>query len=261
MSNHQSLKRTKKTGSVMEGMQDTIHYLTELRRRVLRCLLVIGAVFIAFAFMADDIYHWFSLPIMRHLPEHKGLIATSVPAPFTVPFKSALVLAIYLTVPYWLYEIWSFVAPALYRKERKLGWVFLLLGVGLFYLGTLFAYFVVMPMVFHFFIQVAPASVDVKPDISKYFSFIMRMFFAFGLSFELPVIILLLVYSGVTSTAKLARKRPYIIIAAFVAAMLLTPPDIFSQVLLAIPIWLLFELGLLLARIMVPVKRLDEGDA
>ncbi len=241
-------------------MQDTIHYLTELRRRLIRSILVVGVVFLIFSFIADQIYHVFSLPLIKNLPGHKGLIATSVPAPFLVPFKSAFVFAVYVTVPYWLYEIWSFINPALYRKEKKIGWIFLFAGSLLFYLGTLFAYFIVMPMLFHFFIQVAPASVEVKPDISKYFSFIMRLFFAFGFSFELPVVILLLIWSGVTTVNKLKRKRPYVIIGAFIMAMLLTPPDIISQVLLAIPIWLLFEFGLVLARWLLPAASSASAD-
>jgi len=236
-------------------MQDTIYYLTELRRRLIRLLVVVGVVFAIFAFMANQIYHVLTIPLLKNLPGHTGLIATSVPAPFLVPFKSAFVFAIYVTVPYWLYELWSFISPALYKKEKKIGWVFLFVGSLLFYLGTLFSYFVVMPMVFHFFIKVAPLSVEVKPDISKYFSFVMRLFFAFGLAFETPVVILLMVWSGITTVGKLGRKRPYVIIGAFVVAMFITPPDIISQTMLAIPMWILFEIGLLMARWLLPESK------
>lgn len=232
-------------------MGDSIRYLLEFRKRLIRCLLVIGVVFILFAMVANQIYHLFSLPIVKHLSGAKALIATAVPAPFIVPFESAFVAAIYVTVPYWLYQLWAFVAPALYRREKRLVWPLLVSSSLLFYMGTLFAYFVVLPLMFHFFIHVAPRGVEVKPDISQYFSFVLRLFFAFGLSFELPVAMMLMVWSGVTSVKKLAKKRVYIIIGAFVVGMLLTPPDVLSQVLLAIPIWILYEVGLLMARFFV----------
>jgi len=233
--------------------EGTIQYLIELRKRLLQCVFVVGVVLCVFAFYANSIYHLLALPLLKGLPAGGGLIATSVPAPFLVPFKSAFFAAIYVTVPYWLYHVWMFVAPALYRRERRLVWPLLLSSSLLFYVGTLFAYFAVLPLVFHFFIQVAPVGVEVKPDIGKYFDFIVQLLLAFGLSFELPIAILLVTWSGFTSAEKLAKHRPYVIIIAFVIGMLLTPPDVISQILLAVPLWLLYELGLFLSRIFIKI--------
>ena len=214
----------------------------------MRSLLIFGVVFGILSIFANKIYHLLTLPLLEHMAEGPALIATSVPAPFLVPFKSALMAALFITVPYLLYQLWMFIAPALYRNERKLLWLLLISSSLLFYFGTAFAYFIVLPLVFKFFIYIAPVGVEVKPDISQYFSFTLKIFFAFGLSFELPVAILLLVWSGVCKIDTLARKRPYVIVGAFVVGMLLTPPDVISQILLAVPIWILFEVGLLLAR-------------
>ncbi len=230
-------------------MSDTVQYLLELRKRLLRYIVSFVVVFIALSFIANKIYHFLALPLLQNLPDGPGLIATSVPAPFLVPFKCAFVAAIFITIPYLLYQLWSFIAPALYRKERKLVWLLLVSSSLLFYLGTVFAYYVVLPLVFKFFIYVAPAGVEVKPDISQYLSFIIRLFLAFGISFELPVAIILLVKTGITTVEKLAKKRPYVIVGAFVLGMLLTPPDVVSQILLAVPLWLLFELGLLVSKL------------
>jgi len=232
-------------------MEDNIHYLVELRKRLLRSLCVTALVFAALSFYASQVYRVFTVPILKYLSGNNALIAISVPAPFLVPFKSALVAAIYLTVPYGLYQIWMFIAPALYKKEKKMVWPLLISSSLLFYIGSLFAYFIVLPWVFKFFINVAPSNIEVKPDISKYFTFVVRTFFAFGLSFELPIAIMLLVWSGITTVANLSDKRPYMIISAFVLGMLLTPPDVLSQIMLAIPLWMLYELGLVMARIIV----------
>ncbi len=229
-------------------MNDTVSYLIELRRRLILYLLVLGVVFAGLAYFANDVYHIFAIPLLKHLPEGPGLIAISVPAPFLVPFKSALVASIFITIPYLLYQVWCFVAPGLYRQERKLVWLLLITSSILFYCGALFAYFIVLPLVFKFFIAVAPAGVEVQPDIAQYFSFLMRLLLAFGFSFELPVLVVLLNSTGIYPVEKLVKKRPYIILAAFIAGMLLTPPDIISQILLAVPLWLLFELGVFLAK-------------
>lgn len=228
-------------------MNDTIRYLVELRKRLLQSILVLGAVCIVLSFYANKIYQLLAMPLLKHLAG-SGLIATAVPAPFLIPFKSALVLSVFITVPYFFYQLWQFVAPALYDHEKKIIWLLLLTSSLLFYGGTIFAYFAVLPIMFKFFIYVAPEGVEVKPDISLYFSFVMQMFFAFGLSFELPVLIVLLTKFNIFSIQSVANKRPYVIVGAFVIGMLLTPPDVISQVLLAIPLWLLFELGLLLSR-------------
>ena len=176
--------------------EEWIHYLEECRQRLLRYVLVLGVTFAILAYFAKNIYHWLTLPLLAHLAKDASLIAISVPAPFLVPFKSAFAASVFLTVPYLCYQIWMFVAPALYQKEKRLVWLLLASSSLLFYLGVVFAYFVVLPLVFQFFIYVAPAGVEVKPDIGQYFSFTMRLFFAFGFCFEVPVVMLLLVWMG-----------------------------------------------------------------
>jgi len=239
-------------------MSDTVSYLIELRRRLMHYLLVLGIVFAVLAYFSNDVYHILALPLLRLLPAGPGLIAISVPAPFLVPFKSALVASIFITIPYLLYQLWHFIAPGLYRQERKLAWLLLFTSSILFYGGVLFSYFVVLPLVFQFFIAVAPVGVEVKPDIAQYFSFLMRMFLAFGFSFELPIAIVLLHSTGICTVDKLTKKRPYVILGAFVFGMLLTPPDVVSQILLAVPLWLLFEFGVFLAKYVVRTRTVDK---
>lgn len=232
-------------------MSAMLSYLLELRTRILRYCLVWLVVFIILAFFAKEIYQFLALPLMAAMPQGGSLIATAVATPFLVPFKSALVCSFFITVPYFFYQLWGFVAPALYKREKHLMWGLLCTSTILFYIGVLFAYLIVLPIVFKFFIYIAPAGVEVKPDINEYFSFIVRLFVAFGLAFELPVAIVLLVFSEFVTVQSLSAKRPYVIVGAFIVGMLLTPPDVISQILLAVPIWLLFELGLLLAKFCV----------
>lgn len=229
-------------------MRESIEHIIELRQRLLRYLLVLGVVFVSLAFFANDVYHVLTLPLLHHVTQGFGLIATSVPAPFLVPLKSALFVSFFVTVPYLLYQGWSFIAPGLYRQERKLLWSVLFSSSFLFYAGAAFAYFIVLPLVFQFLHAVAPAGVKVMPGMSEYFSFVVRLFLAFGFSFELPVLIVLLDAMGIYSADRLAEKRPYIIISAFVMGMLLTPPDVVSQILLAVPLWMLFEVGVFFAK-------------
>lgn len=229
-------------------MNDTVYYLIEIRNRLLRVLAVFVALAVVAACYADKIYHYLALPIINHLAAGQSLIAISVPAPFLVPFKAALMATLFVTAPYLFYQLWAFVAPALYKTERRIVWMLLATSTLLFYLGVVFSYVVVLPLIFKFFIAIAPEGIKVTPDIGQYFSFVLKMFFAFGFAFELPVAVVLVCWTGITTPAKLAQKRPYMIVFAFVMGMLLTPPDIISQVLLALPLWLLFELGLMLAR-------------
>lgn len=231
-------------------MEDAVKYLTELRKRLIWSLCLTGAVFFIASFYANKIYYVLTLPLLHHLTQDFALIATAVPAPFLIPVKSAFIASFYLTVPFWLYQLWSFVAPALYQHERKLVWLLVLTSAVLFYLGTFFAYWVILPALFKFFISIAPHGVEVKPDISQYFNFITKIFFSFSLSFELPVAMVLLVWLNICSLTTLVEKRPYAIVGAFIVALLLTPPDVISQILLAIPLWLLYELGLLLCRLL-----------
>ncbi len=237
--------------------QPLIAHLAELRNRLLRCLACVFVVFLGLSVFANDIYSLIAGPLLAQLPEQSSMIATEVAAPFLVPFKLAFFVAVFVCVPYLLYQGWAFVAPGLYENERRLVFPLISSSVLLFYLGCAFAFFVVFPLLFAFLTSTAPAGVTVMTDISHYLNFILKLFFAFGIAFEVPIAIILLVWTGLASVDTLARKRPYIIIGAFTAGMLLTPPDIISQVLLAVPVWLLFELGLVLGRF---VRRRGEDE-
>lgn len=239
--------------------QPFVAHLIELRDRLLRVLAAILAVFLVLAPFANDVYTALAGPLLAHLPDNSSMIAIDVASPFLTPFKLTLVAAIFLTVPWWLYQLWAFVAPGLYRHERRLVAPLLVSSTLLFYLGISFAYFVVFPLAFSFLIGVAPDGVSVMTDISRYLDFVLTIFFAFGLAFEVPVATVLLVMIGVTTPDSLRAKRPYVIVAAFIVGMLLTPPDVISQTLLAIPIWLLFEVGIFCSRIML--KRRDQAAA
>ncbi|RUO80006.1 twin-arginine translocase subunit TatC [Idiomarina tyrosinivorans] len=230
-------------------MSDTplIAHLLELRRRLLRSLLAVGIVFAALAYFANDLYTLLAKPLLQHLPSGSSMIATDVAAPFFTPFKLVMMLAFALSVPFVLWQIWAFIAPGLYRREKRLIAPLLLSSTLLFYAGIAFAYWVVLPLAMGFFTSVAPEGVTIATDIARYLDFVLAIFFAFGLAFETPVAIILLIWSGVTSVESLRNKRPYVIVAAFAIGMLLTPPDVISQTLLAVPMWLLFELGLLVA--------------
>ncbi len=229
-----------------------VAHLAELRDRLLRIVLAVALVFLALVPFSQELYTWLAQPLMRHLPEGTSMIATRVASPFLTPFKLTLVVAVMLAIPYIFHQIWGFVAPGLYRNERRLVLPLLVSSTVLFYLGVAFAYFVVLPVVFRFLTGVAPEGVAVMTDITEYLDFVLKMFFAFGLAFEVPVATVLLVRAGVVSPEDLAAKRPYIIVGAFVVGMLLTPPDVISQSLLAVPMLLLFELGLFFARRVKP---------
>ncbi len=238
--------------------QAFVTHLIELRDRLLRILITVLVVFLCLMPFANDLYLILSEPLMSVMPEGTTMIATEVAAPFLTPFKFALVFAIFLTVPVFLHQMWAFIAPGLYKKERKLALPLLFVSTALFYLGVLFAYSVVFPLVFSFLTSAAPEGVAVMTDISRYLEFVIKMFFAFGLAFEVPIVTYVVILAGITTVDNLSKKRPYVIIGAFVLAMLLTPPDAISQTLLAIPMWLLFELGLLAARKFIPAKKQSE---
>lgn len=220
----------------------------ELRDRLLRMVLAIAVVFLVMAPFANDLYAALAKPMMSSLPQGATMIATEVAAPFLTPFKFTLMCAFFVTVPFVLYQIWAFVAPGLYSNEQKIVLPLLVSSSVLFYLGMTFAYFVVFPVVFGFLANSAPDGVTVMTDISRYLDFVIKMLFAFGVAFEVPVATVLLIKAGVTTADALAAKRSYIIVGAFVVGMLLTPPDAISQTLLAIPMWLLFEVGLWASR-------------
>ncbi|WKE65542.1 twin-arginine translocase subunit TatC [Gallaecimonas kandeliae] len=234
-----------------------LQHLLELRSRLLRALMAVGLMLLVTAFFAKDLYHHLALPLISHLPKGASMIATDVASPFFAPFKLALVLAFFAAMPAILYQIWAFVAPGLYQHERRLVAPLLAVSSLLFYGGIAFAYFVVFPVIFAFFTSVAPEGVTIATDISSYLDFVLKLFFAFGLAFEIPIFVLLLCYTGVTDIQSLSAKRPYIVVIAFTLGMLLTPPDVISQTLLAVPMWLLFESGLLMARL-VGLKPKDE---
>ena len=236
----------------MSQQQPLISHLLELRTKLLKAIGSVLLVFMCIVYWANDIYHYVALPLMRALPASGSMIATDVAAPFFAPFKLVLVLSFFIAIPYVLYQVWSFVAPGLYKHEKRLVVPLLLSSTCLFYLGIAFAYYIVFPVVFGFFTSVAPEGVQVATDITSYLSFILKLFFAFGLAFEIPVAVVFLCWSGVTSPNDLREKRPYVVVGAFVIGMLLTPPDIISQTMLAIPMLLLFEAGLLAARFYTP---------
>ncbi len=228
--------------------QPLIAHLAELRNRLLRSLACVFVIFLGLSVFANDIYALIAGPLLAQLPEQSSMIATEVAAPFLVPFKLTFFVAVLVSVPYLLYQAWAFVAPGLYQNERRLVLPLISSSVLLFYLGIAFAFFIVFPLLFAFLTSTAPVGVTVMTDIGHYLNFILKMFFAFGVAFEVPIAIILLVWTGMSTVESLAKKRPYIIVGAFTAGMLLTPPDIISQVMLAVPVWLLFELGLILGR-------------
>jgi sec-independent protein translocase protein TatC len=215
-------------------------------------------VFLGLASYANDIYGFLAGPLMKHMPKNSTMIAIDVASPFFTPFKLALVVAIFISVPYILYQFWAFVAPGLYKRERRMILPLLVASTFLFYLGVAFAYYVVFPLVFSFLATTAPQGVAVMTDISKYLDFVLALFFAFGTCFEVPIFTIVLVWSGLTSPEDLAEKRPYVVVGAFVVAMFLTPPDAISQTLLAVPMWMLFEAGLLFSRFFV--RRDDDSN-
>lgn len=224
-------------------------HLIELRDRLLRIVIAVLLIFLSLFYWANDIYTYLAGPLTKHLPEGSQMIAIDVASPFLTPFKLVLMLSVFLGMPYILYQIWSFVAPGLYKHEKRLAGPLLASSILLFYCGMLFAFYVVFPLVFGFFTSVGPEMVSISTDIGRYLDFVISLFFGFGIAFEVPIAIIILVAMDMTTPAQLAEKRPYVIVGAFVIGMLLTPPDIISQVLLAIPIWILFEGGLIASKI------------
>ncbi|KAF7767684.1 sec-independent protein translocase protein TatC [Pseudoalteromonas citrea] len=224
-----------------------IGHLIELRNRLMKAILSILVIFIALVYFANDIYAFVAAPLVAHLPANSTMIATDVTAPFFAPFKLTLFVALFSAVPMILHQVWSFIAPGLYKHEKRMLIPILCSSILLFYAGISFCYFVVLPIILGFFTSVGPEMMTLSPDISSYLAFALKLFFAFGVAFEIPVAIMVLCWSGATTIESLKEKRPYIVVGAFVIAMFLTPPDVLSQTLLALPMLLLFELGLILA--------------
>ena len=228
--------------------QPLIKHLFELRTTALRCIIFIILVTILLLPFANQIYSFIATPLIAKLPEGSSMIATEVASPFFAPFKLTLFCGIFFSIPYILYQTWSFIAPGLYINERKLILPLLISSSLLFYLGIFFAYYAVFPILFAFLTTTAPSNITIMTDINHYLDFILKLFFAFGISFEIPIATILLIKSNFITIEKLSSNRPYIILFAFFVGMLLTPPDVISQILLAIPIWVLFEIGLILGK-------------
>jgi sec-independent protein translocase protein TatC len=235
--------------------QPFLDHVIELRRRILHSLLVVVVLFFPIYYFANDIYLFVAAPLLAHLPSSSTMIATEVASPFLTPFKLAVVTSVFAAMPFILHQAWAFVSPGLYLHEKRFAFPLLVSSIVLFYAGMAFAYFLVFPLVFSFFAAVAPAGVTMMTDINRYLDFVLKLFFAFGFAFEIPVAILLMIWTGLTTAESLARKRPYVIVGCFVVGMLLTPPDVISQLLLAIPMWLLFEAGVFLARFLAKRSR------
>ena len=235
-------------------------HLVELRDRVVRMVLAVLIIFLGLFYWANDIYIYLSEPLTRHFGEEVSMIAIDVASPFLTPFKMVLMLSVFLAMPVILYQAWAFVAPGLYSNEKRIAAPLLVSSILLFYAGVAFAYYVVFPLVFGFFTSIGPENVKISTDIRSYLDFILALFFGFGLAFEVPIATIILVALGFTTPKKLGEKRPYIIVGAFIIGMLLTPPDVISQVLLALPMWVLFEAGLIASAILFKDKlREDEA--
>ena len=239
--------------------EDTfISHLVELRDRLLRALLAIGIVFVCLFPWASELYDLLAYPMMSTLPQGSKMIATGVITPFLIPVKVAVMVAFILVLPYVLYQAWAFVAPGLYSHEKKLVLPLVVGSTLLFLLGIAFCYFFVFGVVFEFVNSIAPASITVAPDIEQYLNFVLTMFLAFGVTFEVPIVVILLARFGVVTLEQLRSIRPYFVVGAFVVAAIVTPPDVISQLLLAIPMCLLYELGLFLARFVAKPREADD---
>jgi len=239
---------SEQNSSPVDKQDSLVSHLVELRDRLIKVLLGIVVVVLGLFPFANQLYSFMAEPLLKHLPAQSTMVAIDVASPFLTPFKLVMLAAVVVTIPWILYQAWAFVAPGLYKHERK--WVLPLLASSsiLFYVGMMFAYYVVFPLVFGFFTSTTPEGVSVMTDISRYLDFVTKMFIAFGAAFEVPVLTFVLIVTGVTTAEALASARSYVIVGAFVVGMLLTPPDVISQVLLAVPVWLLFELGLVMSR-------------
>ena len=235
-----------------------VEHLKELRSRLIRVFAVVGVFLVCCLPFANEIYFFISSPLTVILPENSTMIATEVTSPFIAPLRLAIYSALILSMPYFLFELWGFIAPGLYKSEKNFVMPLLVSSALLFYAGVAFAFFIVSPIILNFFIAAAPDSIQIMTDINKYLDFVLKLFFAFGLAFEIPIATLVLCWTGATTPENMKKKRPYIVVGAFIFGMLLTPPDVISQTLLAIPMLILFEIGLLFARFYVPKEEQAE---
>ena len=234
----------------MEGgkEQTLISHLSELRNRLLKIFGCLGVAFVGLYPFSNTLYTWLAAPLTSHLPHNSTMVAIDVASPFLTPFKTTILVALLVTLPILLYQVWQFVLPGLYRREKRVIFPLLISSTLLFYAGLAFAYFIAFPLMFAFFTSVSPEGVSIMTDINRYLDFVIKLFLAFGIAFEVPIATFLLVKLGIFSVQDLTRKRPYVIVGAFFLGMLLTPPDIISQIMLALPMWVLFEIGLLFSR-------------
>ena len=256
-------KRDKSAEDANQGVEQELPFLShlvELRDRLIRIVIVISLLTLGLMTVAGDLYYYFSLPIQQYLPEGSNMQAIGVVSPVFTPFKLALIAAFFITIPFTLYHAWAFIAPGLYKHEKRLAFPLLISSIFLFYLGMAFAYYVVFPLVFQFTSGFVPEGVDYRPDIASYLDFSIKLFFAFGIAFEVPIATILLVLAGLTTPESLTAKRPYIIVGAFILGMLLTPPDIISQTLLALPMWILFEAGVIFSRVLMRRREQDKAE-
>ena len=235
-----------------------VAHLTELRTRLLRCVIAVLVIFSGLFYFSQDIYALVAAPLRAYLPEGATMIAIGVASPFLTPFKLTLVVALFLSMPVVLQQIWGFIAPGLYQHEKTVAIPLLVASIFLFYAGMAFAYFVVFPIMFGFFASVTPEGVSMMTDIGQYLDFVLTLFFAFGVAFEIPVATVLLIWIGVVNVETLRKSRPYVVVGCFIVGMLLTPPDVFSQTLLAVPMWMLFEIGLLFGSMLQTRKQAAE---
>ncbi len=238
-----------------------IDHLVELRDRILKCIVAIVVLFLALFTWADQIYLFVAGPLLDVLPEGTSMIAIDPTSPFFAPFKLTFFVALLLAAPYILYQLWSFIAPGLYKKEKTLAIPLFVSSVVLFYSGIAFARYILFSIVFSFFISMAPEGIQVAPDISSFLSFALTIFFAFGVAFEIPIAVFLCIWAGLVEPDSLTEKRPYVVVGCFVVAMLLTPPDPFTQSMLALPMWALFEVGILAGRMIKKRQSEEEQQA
>jgi sec-independent protein translocase protein TatC len=239
---------------LVADQQTLVSHLIELRSRLVKAVAAILVIVIIQLPFASKIYAVMAQPVMAYLPENSSMIATGVLSPFLTPLKMVFILSIIISMPVILYQIWAFISPGLYKHEKRIARPLLFSSIFLFYLGCLFAYFVIFPILFQFIPAIIPSGINYMPDINSYLDIVVRLFFAFGLAFEVPIAVILMILMGVTTPEKLAANRPYVIIGVFVVGMILTPPDMISQTLMAIPMWLLFEIGIVMGRFLKKSK-------
>ena len=249
----------KKPEPEVTGDLTLVGHLIELRDRLLRCIIVLLVVFLSLIYFANDIYTFVASPLVSVLPPDTSMIAIDPTSPFFTPFKLTFYASIFVCAPYILFQLWAFIAPGLYRNEKSLAIPLFVSSVLLFYAGMAFAYYVLFGVVFSFFVSVAPEDIAVAPDIASYLSFVLKIFFAFGFAFEIPIAVFLFIWAGLVEPEDLRKKRPYVVVGCFIVAMLLTPPDPFTQSLLALPMWFLFELGVFLGVVFLKKKAKEEA--